>query len=49
MSLRMQLVREFEHTAPLSACALDRTGRYAYAGAWERSLIRWDLQAGPRR
>ena len=48
MTIRMQLVREFEHSAPLSACALERTGRYAFAGAWERNLIRWDLQNGTK-
>lgn len=46
MTLRMQLVREYEHTSPLSACAFDRTGHNAFAGAWERNLIRWDLQSG---
>lgn len=48
MTLRLQLVREFEHSAPLCACALERTGRYAFAGAWERNLLRWDLQSGAK-
>ena len=48
MTLRLQLVRELEHSAPVSACAFDRTGRHAFAGAWERHLIRWNLESGAK-
>lgn len=48
MTLRLKLVRELEHNAPVCACVFDRTGRHAFAGAWERHLIRWDLEDGKK-
>jgi len=39
---------EFDHTAPLITCRFDPTGKFVFATAEDRAILRWDL-ADPKK
>ncbi|HET6878968.1 MAG TPA: WD40 repeat domain-containing protein [Pirellulales bacterium] len=41
---QVRLVKEFKHSRPLFACRIDRTGRFAFTGAQDNLVVRWDLE-----
>jgi WD40 repeat protein len=38
--------RDFKHASPLIGCRLDPSGRFAFAGAQDNHVVRWDLASG---
>lgn len=40
---QIRLAKEWKHTRPLFACRIDPTGRFAFTGAEDYLLTRWDL------
>lgn len=36
-------VQEFKHNSPLIGCRIDPSGRFAFAGAQDNTLVRWEL------
>ncbi|MGE3405873.1 MAG: WD40 repeat domain-containing protein [Pirellulales bacterium] len=37
------LVSQYKHTSPLISCRIDPTGTYAFAGAQDNTIVRWEL------
>ena len=44
--LLTHVAKEFKHTTPLLSCRFDPTGRFAFAGAQDCKVIRWNLADG---
>jgi len=42
------IAQEFPHDAPLITCRFDPTGRFIFATAEDRTIIRWDLASGQK-
>jgi WD40 repeat protein len=42
------LVREYKHTSPLVGCRIDPSGRFAFAGAQDNAVVRWELATGKK-
>jgi WD40 repeat protein len=40
--------REFKHESPLVSCRIDPSGRFAFAGAQDNTIQRWDLDKGTK-
>jgi WD40 repeat protein len=40
---QVRLVKELKHNRPLFACRIDRTGRFAFTGAQDNLVVRWQL------
>ncbi len=43
-----RMVRELKHTSPLIGCRVDPTGQFAFAGAQDNALVRWQLADGKK-
>ena len=43
---KAHIAREFVQKAPLIACRFDPKGRFVFATAEDRSILRWDLESG---
>ncbi len=43
-----KVTKELEHTAPLITCAFDPQGRWLFACAEDRSVVRWELESGKK-
>jgi WD40 repeat protein len=41
---QVRQVKEFKHDRPLFACRIDRTGRYAFTGAQDNLVVRWEIE-----
>lgn len=46
-SVQIELAAEFQHDVPLTTCRIDPLGRFAFAGAEDFNVYRWDLGGGP--
>ena len=42
------LAAEFDHASPLITCRFDPTGKFIFATAEDRAILRWDL-ADPKK
>ena len=43
-----KIVKDLEHTAPLSACVFDPQGRWIFACSEDRNVVRWELESGKK-
>jgi WD40 repeat protein len=43
---KTHVAKEFAAKSPLIACRFDPRGRYVFASAQDRTVVRWDLQTG---
>ena len=43
---KTEVVKTLAHTSPLISCRFDPTGKFIFAGAEDRSVLRWDLATG---
>jgi WD40 repeat protein len=45
---QVRQAQEWKHTSPLISCRIDPTGRFAFAGAQDNTVQRWDLATGQK-
>ena len=45
---KTRMTAEFAHDCPLTACRAEGSGRYAFAGAEDCNVYRWDLKSGEK-
>ncbi len=43
---KTRVVAQWKHSSPFLSCRFDPTGRYLFAGAEDRSVVRWDVESG---
>lgn len=43
---KTHVTKELKHDRPLTACRFDPTGKYAFTGAEDNFVVRWDLESG---
>ncbi|MBM80072.1 MAG: hypothetical protein CMJ78_05695 [Planctomycetaceae bacterium] len=45
---KIKKVSEFAHDCPLTTCRVESSGHYAFAGAEDSNVYRWDLESGEK-
>ena len=45
---RIRFVKQWQHPAALIGCRIDPTGRFAFAGAQDNAVVRWELATGTK-
>ena len=45
---KIHMTAEFAHDCPLTACRAEGSGQYAFAGAEDCNVYRWDLKSGEK-
>jgi len=44
--LKTKQVQELKHKSPLLGCRFDPSGKFVFAGAQDRGIVRWELEGG---